>query len=411
MSSKRQVVLSSAALCATGIAAILIAKCIKALLKTSEKLPFSGPKGLPLIGVASQLSPNTAVRKMSMWCDMYGGTCAFWVFSTPFIVTSNIHTIKEIMLETTKTYSLEISNSGIMEDLGTDCLFTSDGDNWKMHRRATAPAFNAKNVDEMLSTISLVAHRLIKAIQKRGERKGGDKVEIDALHWFRLTTLDVIFAVSQGKDWNLLSDESKTIDSETTPSMSTYSGYESNEVVRMAYARVSKGVEFTRRVVQKREAEIEAGQRLKDNILDKLISSGSHEVEGNLIGFIAGGSETVATSLAWLTFMFCKYPEIQAKARAEVMSLGHDPGTADDLIKLPYIEACVLENIRVAFRIDREVWLSCFAKVQPVGQSLPRINVKSTTKILGNDIPVGAVVIMLIGHSLIQPCCGGREFK
>lgn len=48
----------------------------------------------------------------------------------------------------------------------------------------------------------------------------------------------------------------------------------------------------------------------------------------------------------------CANKNIQRAARAEVDALGRDPETAEDLRKLTFVEACVLETLRVSFACD-----------------------------------------------------------
>ncbi|KAF4718816.1 hypothetical protein FOZ62_007532, partial [Perkinsus olseni] len=161
-----------------------------------------------------------------------------------------------------------------------------------------------------------------------------------------------------------------------------------------AHAALKRAADFTRNAIYKRRAELEAGEESRKDILDQLIQSDTDALGGNLLGFIVAGSETVAISLSWLTYTLCKYPDVQVKARAEAMSLGHDPTTANDLVNLPYLEACVLENIRV----------------QAVDQIFPRVN-SEPSEIDGKPVAANTVVILLLGRALIHPARGGTDFK
>ncbi|KAF4742082.1 hypothetical protein FOZ63_020729 [Perkinsus olseni] len=221
-----------------------------------------------------------------------------------------------------------------------------------------------------------------------------------------------MFAVSQGEDWGFL-DSSPGIgvvlemvenfldgitflmmNSGMATTIHNRFPWNLNPRVRRVDAALQRAADFTRNATYKRRAELEAGEESRKDILDQLIQSGTDALGGNLLGFIVAGSETVAISHSWLTYTLCKYPDVQVKARAEAMSLGHDPTTADDLVNLPYLEACVLENIRV----------------QAVDQTLPRVN-SEPSEIDGKPVAANTVVILLLGRALIHPARGGTDFK
>ncbi|KAF4734065.1 hypothetical protein FOZ62_024668 [Perkinsus olseni] len=73
----------------------------------------------------------------------------------------------------------------------------------------------------------------------------------------------------------------------------------------------------------------------------------SEDLIGLLCGFFFAGSETASAALAWCLYYFCLYPDIQTRARREVDTLGYDPGTNDDLEKLPFVESCILETLQL----------------------------------------------------------------
>ncbi|KAF4655295.1 hypothetical protein FOL46_008307 [Perkinsus olseni] len=355
------------------------------MLAQSRSLPFPGPRGLPIVGMALELTPHVALRKMMMWTDTYGGTFAFWIFFTPVIVTSDLKVIREVMRDSPKIYSPEIRKSRRLDELDMPTLLTADGDEWKMHRRMTAPAFSEKNADAMLPTIAKISRRLVNQLSKETSHSGTVSRRVDPLKWFRLVTLDIMFAVSQGEDWGFLDSSPRSgfvlemvenfLDGITFLMMNSGMAmmiqhrfpWNLNPRVRRAHAALQRAAHFTRNAIDKRRAELEAGEEPRKDILDQLIQSDTDALGGEPSG---------------------------AKARAEAMSLGHDPTTADDLANLPYLEACVLENIRV----------------QAVDQTFPRVN-SEPSEIDSKPVAANTVVILLLGRALIHPARGGTDFK
>ncbi|KAH8110287.1 cytochrome P450 [Phellopilus nigrolimitatus] len=71
------------------------------------------------------------------------------------------------------------------------------------------------------------------------------------------------------------------------------------------------------------------------------------EHRDNVIVLFMAGHDTTAGALSTLVYCFAKYPEIQRKAREEVLTfLGTDAPTQESLLRLPYLQACIRESMR-----------------------------------------------------------------
>eukprot|EP00961_Rhodomonas_salina_P246628 3332129-Rhodomonas_salina.2 len=76
-------------------------------------------------------------------------------------------------------------------------LFTAEGDEWRRQRRAYAPAFNAKNVNEMLPVIKDKTARLMRIFEQR-------EIVTDVVDLLKLCTADIICEAALGLDFNRL---------------------------------------------------------------------------------------------------------------------------------------------------------------------------------------------------------------
>jgi cytochrome P450 family 4 subfamily V len=85
------------------------------------------------------------------------------------------------------------------------------------------------------------------------------------------------------------------------------------------------------------------------SILDLMYESGMSEdsIRDNITVFFLAGHETTAVSLAWLISILVKYPEIQKKARNEVLEKVTDSFTYDSLRDLPYLDGLIRETLRI----------------------------------------------------------------
>lgn len=82
-------------------------------------------------------------------------------------------------------------------------------------------------------------------------------------------------------------------------------------------------------------ARDEAGEALKDE-----------ELRDELKTLMLAGHETTATAIAWSLYWVHRQPEIKAKLREEIASLGTDPDPME-LAKLPYLDAVCKETLRI----------------------------------------------------------------
>ena len=111
--------------------------------------------------------------------------------------------------------------------------------------------------------------------------------------------------------------------------------------------------------IEKRREEMAAGT-FKDepqDMLDMMLGSGLDPQgvlpKGCMVPvlwiFFLAGHDTTAVSLAWTMHFLARHPEVQAKARQEAFEVlnGKKDPDADDLEKVPYINAVISECLRL----------------------------------------------------------------
>ena len=59
------------------------------------------------------------------------------------------------------------------------------------------------------------------------------------------------------------------------------------------------------------------------------------------------GHETTSTATTWALFALTQSPQVQDKLRKELLAVGTDNPTMDELNALPYLDAVVRESLRV----------------------------------------------------------------
>jgi cytochrome P450 len=71
------------------------------------------------------------------------------------------------------------------------------------------------------------------------------------------------------------------------------------------------------------------------------------ELRDEVMTLFLAGHETTALALTYAFLLLSKHPDAEARLRAEIAALGERPATAEDLARLPYAHAVVLEAMRI----------------------------------------------------------------
>ncbi|KAF4648889.1 hypothetical protein FOZ61_002054, partial [Perkinsus olseni] len=141
------------------LVSLCVAKLIDTLIKSIKPVPFPGPKGVPFFGMALELDQEKALACMRVWNKQYGKTIGFRVFSTPYVVTQKPETIRKLMKDRVKGYHMRQFNS--LDLLPRSGVFLSEGDHWRLNRKAAEPALSESSADSMVPTMTQMAKRMV----------------------------------------------------------------------------------------------------------------------------------------------------------------------------------------------------------------------------------------------------------
>ncbi|KAH7910376.1 cytochrome P450 [Hygrophoropsis aurantiaca] len=82
--------------------------------------------------------------------------------------------------------------------------------------------------------------------------------------------------------------------------------------------------------------DIPESQRLSDD-----------DVLAQVPTFLVAGHETTSTATTWALYALTQAPEVQQKLRREMLEMGTDTPSMDELMALPYLDAVVRETLRL----------------------------------------------------------------
>ncbi|CAI9741134.1 cytochrome P450 3A8 [Octopus vulgaris] len=370
-----------------------------------KELGLSGPAPVSHFGNLIEIQKKGFTSVFRYWRGIYGDVYGVFLGVNPAIVISDPEFIQEVLIKkfsnfTNRTPFIgdEISNLGVA---------SAKDDHWKYLRTVLIPFYSAHKMRAMNTMIQTCADTLTENIGKMAESGTGKEVK----KLFSAYTMDVIAATGFGitvdsqKDPNHpLVEKAKDIFrfgvfnpavllSFLLPSAIKFiekSGLSKSVLGNQIYFR-----KFCRQLVQQRK-ETGINENMHKNLLNLMIKAQlkgheklDPEVEKELhlenitdwrtkrgitddeilaqsvIIFLAG-YETTASTLTFFTHSMATNPETQQKLYEEITEvLGEDLPDYDNVQKLPYLDMCMDETLRmypIGTSLDRQCNKACTIK-------------------------------------------------
>ncbi|GBB91122.1 hypothetical protein RclHR1_18250004 [Rhizophagus clarus] len=234
----------------------------------------------------------------------------------------------------------------------------SNGDIWRTYRKLATPAFNNALSPEMVGETTL---DLFSFIQQNLNRP------IDVFEVMQRTTIEVLGKLAFGYKFGCL-------ESEETPHIIKVYKYIISTIVspfRHVFPWITKfsngkflnAIEefdgFIFDIIETKRNEIKKNHHKGHDLLTSMLELGEQEgidtnikqLRDEMVNFFVAGHDTTSMSLSISLYYLAKYPEMQEKARAEVINiLGNEPNTlpnSDQIKEFKYINAIIKESLRI----------------------------------------------------------------
>lgn len=356
-----------------------------------------GPRGLPLLGNASQIRLGRMHLILEQWGKKYGWPYRIALGNQKAVVIADPALITEALRERPHRFRRFASLQAVAEELGVIGLFSAEGETWKRHRRAWMKALSVHHVKPFFEQLSQVTARL----QRRWEAAADAGTIIDVQGDLMRYTVDVTTQFAFGVDTNTLEQDGDPIQRHLAQFF-----YMLNRRLSAPFPywrwfklpvdrRLDKSVAVVREFVDGTIAQ--ARQRLADdparaeqpaNLLEALIvardEDGSaftdEEIFGNTLTALLAGEDTTANTLSWMIHLLSRHPEEQRTLQQSVdevlggAAMWSQPEESD---RLQYIDAVMCETLRL----------------KPVAPLIFMCAIEDT--ILGGiDLPAGTNLIM-----------------
>jgi cytochrome P450 len=247
-------------------------------------------------------------------------------------------------------------------------LLTSEGDQWRRHRRLVQPVFSRRHVSEFGPAMTQAAQRLTRRWEALA-----NGIVINVAAQMSSVALDVVGQALFGFD---LSGEAEMMGramdaGQRVATLASFLPLRWGPTETRALKAVSRRVGHTAEGIEGPVGRIIAARRdggrpgspgdLLDVLLTARAADGSPltdtEIADEVAIFMLAGHETSANTLSWSLALLSAYPSARDHVEAEVdLVLGDRDPDAGDADKLPWTRAVVAEAMRLyppAWTIER----------------------------------------------------------
>ncbi|TGO18951.1 hypothetical protein BPAE_0357g00010 [Botrytis paeoniae] len=322
-----------------------------------EEIP--GPPGLPFLGNVSDVDPVNSIASLERLAEIYGPIFKLNLGGVEKLFISTQALLNEICDEKRFTKIVAGGLEQVRNGVG-DGLFTARHreENWELAHRVLMPAFGPLSIRSMFDEMHDIASQLVMKWARFGS-----KDKIDVTDGFTRLTLDSIALCAMGTRFNSFYHE------EMHPFVDAMTGFllESgaraqrpaiaNYFMRSAQAKYDADINLLQSVAKELLAERRANPNDKKDLLNAMINGRDPKtgkglpdsnILNNMITFLIAGHETTSGMLSFLFYYLLKTPSAYQAVQREVDEVvGKGPITIDHMSKLPYIEACLRETLRL----------------------------------------------------------------
>ncbi|KAJ7055972.1 cytochrome P450 [Mycena amicta] len=319
----------------------------------------------------------------SKWRKEFGPNFLFHVlFSVSELFTSDLKALNHIIAHSDIYVRSEVDRDTGRRLMGESILSTTS-DQHKRQRRVMNPAFSVAQIRE-LTEIFLEKAVQVNILAQRGIH-GGATVEV--LSGLRKMTLDVIGLAGFGYEFHALDphgkeDELSGIvgDLFHSPNTNFHTAIRLSQSMipllkllplpggKVLHAARTRMFSIGRRIIKQSKASISAEAKQDSNaktigkrrdllsiLLKANMSAGlpesqklsDTEVISQIPAFFLAGHETTSAGASWALHALSLKKDVQTKLREELLTVGTDNPTMDELNALPYLEQVIRETLRV----------------------------------------------------------------
>lgn len=320
------------------------------------------PKPRPIVGNLLELDPDAAIVHIGDLADTYGPLFRLNLLGYDLLVATSQNVVNELC--DTKRFDKAIFASlGELRAIAGDALFTAETEepNWAAAHRILMPTFGPAGLESMFESMMDIGEQVLL----KWERLGSDHV-IDVADTITRMTLDTIALCSFSYRFNSMystGNDHPVIEAIIRMLIEAEARYRRLPGLSKVLIHKRRQYEADKAYAYSLAEEIIADRRNhpssagQEDVLDRMLTTPdpvtgeylpAENIRNQLLTFMVAGHETTSGMLSFTLYALMQYPEVLARARAEVDEvLGGRRPRFEDVARLPYLDAMLKESLRL----------------------------------------------------------------
>jgi cytochrome P450 len=317
-----------------------------------------GPRGLPLLGNLLQIDTSRLHLIAEAWSRKYGESFRFRIGRRQFLALANPDTIAAVLRERPDTFQRPERLSAIANDMGFNGLFSANGNAWRRQRPMVMASFDPGHIKRYFPALVRVTQRFARRWQRAAAAGETIDLQADLMRY----TVDVTAGLAFGTDINTLEADQEVIQAHLDQIFPALF----KRLMAPVYwpwlrdRKLERHLEALHRAVDdfiaQARARMEADPKLRrapTNLIEAMIAARDNpgsgvddaDIVGNVLTMLLAGEDTTANTLAWMIYLLDRHPVAQRRAREEVLAKNAEK--YEDMVVLPFIDACINETMRL----------------------------------------------------------------
>jgi len=273
----------------------------------------------------------------------------------------------------------------VLEDsyfLFSNGLVTSEGEKWRHHRKVLTPAFHFA----FLKSLTPIMSKHIENFKQKLIQLNGEKVDPNSLLGDIFLNIIIDVSLDGQVDVHKVSEEYQKLNhlfiiaffgNFLFGSLFKYLPFELAQRSQKHKENLSEILKIGIQNKKKHHEELKArGQEPQKDFISLMLSNNfsDEEIYDEILTFYFAAHDTTSSTLSWVLYFLCKYPEYQKQLRSEIESKSINLEELEE--KLPLMKNIIQETLRMrppVVTLGRETKNDCVLS----GYSIPKGTVLS----------------------------------
>ncbi|KAK3732566.1 hypothetical protein RRG08_009736 [Elysia crispata] len=338
---------------------------IAPFLSPLRKIP--GRPYKPIVGNMLEALGTEAGDNTINWMTEYKSRIVrfYYFYGECRVLLADPDLVRHVLITNSRNYKR--GSSSLLQSLVPGFVILLDGEEHHAVRKLINPAFNPKYMSDFIPIFEETARKVIRLWENEIQRNGGSASEVPAQKHMTMLTLEAVCRCVFDYDINSVAEPDHAgVQSFQRilaslqlklSSMLPLQRWLPSKDNRQMWADLTFYRSTIRDMITLKRLKMEEGVKSND-LLSRLLRAKDDEgrtlndesLFGQIGGFLFAGFETTSMNLTWTLLLLAQHPDVQEKARQEILNVlcaPDQPITSEMLDQLIYLTSVIRESLRL----------------------------------------------------------------